>query len=187
MDGPSYLTGQFLIAMPALADPNFARTVTYVCEHNADGAMGIVVNRPLELTLGELLDHLEIPCTDAALRARPVFYGGPVQRERGFVLHRPAGEWEASLRIGDDLGLTTSRDILAALAEGRGPEQALVALGYAGWAAGQLEQEMAANAWLSAPGDRGILFDLAPERRWEAAAALVGVDLNNLSGEVGHA
>lgn len=187
MAAPSYLTNHFLIAMPSLQDPNFARTVTYICEHNDEGAMGIVINRPLDLHLGDVLSHMDIQARGQQVAQLPVVLGGPVQRERGFVLHQPATDWDATLRITDAIGVTTSRDILAAIADGKGPEQVLVALGYAGWAPGQLEQEMADNAWLSGPADAEILFDLPYQARWEAAAALLGIDLNNLSDEIGHA
>ncbi|NIP71714.1 MAG: YqgE/AlgH family protein [Gammaproteobacteria bacterium] len=181
------LTNHFLIAMPQLADPNFFHTVTYICEHNRDGAMGIVINRPLELTLGEVLDHMGIDAEHRDAIGQTVYMGGPVQQERGFVLHRPASHWDATLAIADDIGVTTSRDILSAIARGEGPNNALVALGYAGWGAGQLEGEIAENAWLSGPADEHILFETPDEQRWEAAAALLGVDLNLLSGDAGHA
>lgn len=180
------LTHHFLIAMPALEDPNFSRTVTYVCEHNEDGALGIVINRPSELVLGDLLSHLEIDCEAECARA-PVHVGGPVQRERGFVLHPTAGDWDASLEIGGSISVTTSRDILEALAAGTGPARFLVALGYAGWGPGQLEQEMADNAWLSGPAEASVLFDTGDAERWRAAAALLGVDLSLLSSDSGHA
>ncbi len=181
------LTHQFLIAMPTLADPNFYHTVTYVCAHNEDGAMGIVINRPMELNLGDILAQMDI--TDAAEPAReiPIFDGGPVQRERGFVIHRPAGKWDAMMTVGDQLTVTTSRDILAAVAKGEGPDKTLIALGYAGWGAGQLESEIVQNAWLHGPVDERVLFDMPHEERWQAAAALVGVDFDRLSGEAGHA
>ncbi|HEY5719420.1 MAG TPA: YqgE/AlgH family protein [Gammaproteobacteria bacterium] len=187
MHGGSYLTNQFLIAMPSLDDPNFTRSVTYVCEHNADGAMGIVINRPLEIFLDEVLLQMEIEITDRAASRSRVLLGGPVQQDRGFVLHRLTSHWEATHAINDLVGVTTSRDILDSIAHGRGPAQCLVALGYAGWGTGQLEQEMAENAWLSTPADLGILFELPYAQRWEAAARLVGVDLKTLSLEVGHA
>jgi putative transcriptional regulator len=180
------LTNHFLIAMPALADPNFSHTVTYICEHNDKGAMGIVINRPLELTLGEVLEHMQITPGQKVEVKRPVLAGGPVQGEHGFVLHTPVGKWSSSLPITDDIAVTTSRDILMAMADGKGPERFLVALGYAGWGAGQLEQEMANNAWLSGPADPHVLFDLPLDQRWTAAAALLGIDLNLLSTEVGH-
>ncbi|MDQ2696906.1 MAG: YqgE/AlgH family protein [Pseudomonadota bacterium] len=186
-DEPTYLTNQFLIAMPGLADPNFFHTVTYICEHNAAGALGIVINRPLNLSLGELLAHLKIPAGSAGIAAMPVFSGGPVHQEQGFVVHTPLGRWESTLKVTDAIGITTSRDVLQAMALGQGPEQALIALGYAGWGEGQLEQEMVANAWLSGPATADILFHTPVESRWTAAAALLGVDLSLLSGESGHA
>ena len=181
------LTNQFLIAMPSLEDPNFSRTVTLLCAHSEEGAMGIVINRPLELKLGEVLSHMEIDASQPEIADSPVLQGGPVQRERGFVIHQPMGEWDAVLPVGDGLGIATSRDILTAVAEGRGPERAIVALGYAGWAAGQLEQEVSANAWLSGPADSSIIFDIAYGDRWSRAAGLLGVDVDRLSGEAGHA
>lgn len=187
MNGATNLTNHFLIAMPQLADPNFFHTVTYICEHTDQGALGIVINRPLDVRLGEILDHMDIDASTDAVSERIVYMGGPVQQERGFVLHRPATQWDSTLLITDDIGLTTSRDVLAAMARGEGPVESLVALGYAGWGAGQLEQELAANAWLSGPADDRILFRTPVEKRWEEAAALLGVDLNLLSGDAGHA
>lgn len=187
MGASSNLTNHFLIAMPQLADPNFFHTVTYICEHNEDGALGIVINRPLELTLGEVLEHMDLAADDNDATAQVVYQGGPVQQERGFVLHEPVTQWDATLPITEHIGVTTSRDILEAIAKGDGPQHSLIALGYAGWGAGQLEQELAQNAWLSGPADKGILFETPHEKRWEAAAALLGVDLNLLSGDAGHA
>jgi putative transcriptional regulator len=181
------LTNQFLIAMPSLQDPNFHRTVTYLCAHNEEGAMGIVINRPLDLKLGEVLDHMSIEIANDRVNDMPVVQGGPVQRERGFVIHEPAGEWDAVLAVGNAIGVATSRDILTAVAHGDGPNRALVALGYAGWGAGQLEREVQQNAWLSGPADSNIIFDLPYEQRYESAARLLGVDLERLSGEAGHA
>ena len=181
------LTNQFLIAMPALQDPNFHRTVTYVCAHNNEGAMGIIINRPLNLNLAQVLDHMSIEVENVQVNDMMVLQGGPVQRDRGFVIHEPAGEWDAVLTVGDDIGVATSRDILTAVAQGAGPERAVVALGYAGWGAGQLEHEVLQNAWLSGPADSSIIFDLPYEERYESAARLLGVDLDRLSGEAGHA
>ena len=181
------LTNQFLIAMPSLQDPNFHRTVTYLCAHNEEGAMGIVINRPLDLKLGEVLDHMSIEIANDRVNNMPVLQGGPVQRERGFVIHEPAGEWDAVLPVGNAIGVATSRDILTAVAQGDGPSRALVALGYAGWGAGQLEREVQQNAWLSGPADSSIIFDLPYEQRYESAARLLGADLERLSGEAGHA
>ena len=187
MSGTSYFTNQFLIAMPALADPNFHHSVTLICEHNAEGALGIVINQPTDIRVGELLDHLEIETERTELAALPVYGGGPVEMERGFVLHQPVGEWEGSLKVTEDLALTTSRDILEALAQGRGPERVLLALGYAGWGAGQLEQEMADNAWLTSPANPDIIFETPPDQRWRAAAEQLGIDLSLLSDGAGHA
>jgi putative transcriptional regulator len=181
------LTNQFLIAMPSLEDPNFFRTVTYLCAHNDEGAMGIVINRPLDLKLGEVLAHMSIEATDPAVDAMSVLQGGPVQRERGFVIHRPVGTWDSVLQVTDAIGIATSRDILTAVAEGRGPEHVVVALGYAGWGAGQLEREVLANAWLSGPADSDIIFDVPYDQRWESATRALGVDPERLSGEAGHA
>ncbi len=180
------LTHQFLIAMPSLADPNFHRTVTYMCHHDDDGAMGIVINRPLDLSLGEVLGHMEIECSNPSVGSMSVLQGGPVQTERGFVIHQPGGEWDSVLKVGEDIAVATSRDILAAIARGEGPDQAIVALGYAGWGAGQLEREVADNAWLSGPVDSRIIFDQPYEDRWTSAAELLGVDLDRLFGGAGH-
>ncbi|MGD8842004.1 MAG: YqgE/AlgH family protein [Gammaproteobacteria bacterium] len=182
-----FLTNQFLIAMPGLEDPNFYHSVTYICEHNAEGALGLVVNRPLDMQLGEILQHIHLE--DAQLQARqlPVHLGGPVQQDRGFILHEPLGHWEATLKVTDRIGVTSSVDILQAIARDEGPERVLIALGYAGWGAGQLEQEMAENAWLTGPADPEILFRTPDEERWRAAARSLGIDLNLLSGDTGHA
>ncbi len=187
MSESTSLRNHFLIAMPALADPNFSHTVTYICEHNEEGAMGIVINRPLDIPLGEVLEQMEIEPSNRLDTSVMVNDGGPVQPGHGFVIHSPVGAWESSLQISDDVALTTSRDILAAIGHNEGPGHYLIALGYAGWDAGQLEEEMAQNAWLSGPADQSILFELPLEQRWEAAAKLLGVDLNLLSSDVGHA
>ena len=181
------LTNHFLIAMPGLQDPNFSRTVTYVCEHTDQGAMGIVINRPLDVRLGELLDQLEIVALRPSVEQILVYQGGPVQTDRGFVLHTSGPTFDSTLSITSDISVTTSRDVLEAIASGEGPDQTLVALGYAGWGSGQLEQEMSANAWLSGPASQEIIFRMDPSARWLAAAQLLGVDLNLLSGEAGHA
>ena len=187
MSDPGFLTNQFLIAMPNLMDPNFFHSVTYICEHNENGAMGIVINQPVDLTLGELISQIGMQPTTSFMMDQNVYRGGPVDTERGFVLHQPLGEWESTLPIAGDIGISTSNDIVKAIAEGRGPLQYLVALGYAGWAPGQLEQEMVANAWLSGPSDARIIFDTRVEKRWEAAARLLGVDINQMTGDAGHA
>lgn len=181
------LTNQFLIAMPALMDPNFHRTVTYLCAHNEEGAMGIVINRPLNINLCEMLEHMDLDTADESTRDMLVLEGGPVQKERGFVIHEPAGEWDSVLKVGEAIGVATSRDILQAVAKGEGPGRALVALGYAGWGAGQLEREVRENAWLSGPASSTIIFDVPYEERWAAAARMLGVDPERLSGDAGHA
>ena len=180
------LTSHFLIAMPAMSDPNFSRTLTFVCEHNERGALGIVVNRPIDVTLETLYRQVEIPLDRPALMEEPVFFGGPVQFDHGFVLHRALGEWKSTLPVGD-IGLTTSRDILEAMARGEGPRQHMVALGYAGWAAGQLEDELGRNGWLTVRADPGLIFDLPPEARYDAAMHALGVNAAFLSEEAGHA
>jgi putative transcriptional regulator len=182
-----YLTNQFLIAMPGLEDPNFYHSVTYICEHNAEGALGLVVNRPLDMQLGEILQHIHVEDAQPEARQIPVHLGGPVQQDRGFVLHEPLGDWEATLKVTDTIGITSSIDILHAIARTEGPERLLVTLGYAGWGAGQLERELADNAWLSGPADPEILFRTPDEERWRAAAASLGVNLDLLSGDAGHA
>jgi putative transcriptional regulator len=169
-----------------MSDPNFSRTLTFVCEHNERGALGIVVNRPIEVTLAALFKQVEIPLSASPLAEQPVFFGGPVQLDHGFVLHRPVGAWKSTLPVGD-IGLTTSRDILEAMANGAGPGEQLVALGYAGWAAGQLEDEIARNGWLTVKADLDVIFGMAPESRYEAAMSALGVSAANLSGEAGHA
>jgi putative transcriptional regulator len=187
MTGPINLTHHFLIAMPAMADPNFARTLTYVCEHNKDGALGIVVNKPIDMTLSALFEQINVPLADRALREAPVHFGGPVQVDRGFVLHRPLGNWQSTLAIGDDMGLTTSKDVLEAVGRGDGPADVFVSLGYAGWEAGQLEAELSQNAWLTVEADAGVLFDVPPEQRLPAAMQLLGIDFARLSEGAGHA
>lgn len=182
-----YLNNQFLIAMPAMDDPSFAQTVTLVCEHSERGALGIVVNRALPMTLGEVFEQLGLDATHSRVNDQPVLQGGPVQTERGFVLHSPSGQWESSLPFSERVHLTTSRDILDALAAGLGPERAVIALGYAGWEAGQLEEEVARNAWLTVPADAHVVFATPVEQRWQAAARLLGVDLLTLSSDAGHA
>ncbi len=189
-DAPSAaasLADHFLVAMPALDDPNFERSVTLLCQHDPAGAMGLVVNRPSDFTLGELLDQLHITGAPEALAAQRVLAGGPVQPERGFVLHDDPRPWASTLRFGRGLAVTTSRDILEAMARGEGPAHAVVALGYAGWDAGQLEDELAANSWLTVPAEQAILFATPMEQRWQAAARALGVDLSRLADYAGHA
>jgi putative transcriptional regulator len=186
MTASSNFTNQFLIAMPGLEDPNFFHSVTYICEHGDEGAMGIVINQPSDLTLRTVLEHMQIEADDTCERI-PVFNGGPVQPDRGFVLHPPGASWSSSVQVADTVAVTTSRDILEAMARHEGPEHCLVALGYAGWGAGQLEQEIAGNAWLTTPADPDILFTLPAPDRWQAAATRLGIDLSLMSGDAGHA
>ncbi|TGD72718.1 YqgE/AlgH family protein [Mangrovimicrobium sediminis] len=181
------LRDHFLLAMPTLTEGIFCHSITYICEHGESGAMGIVINQPLELSVEEIFDHLHIDSL-RDFSAEPVMAGGPVQIDHGFVLHRGCDTpWEASLTVTDEITLTTSRDILRAIAHGNGPREHLIALGYAGWSAGQLEQELAANAWLTLPADTDIIFHTPVEQRLAAAAAQIGVDMNLISAQAGHA
>ena len=184
------LRHQLLIAMPQLDDPNFHQTVTWLFEHNADGAMGVIINRPIDVTMDELLDQLDLGPAQGDLSRHHVLYGGPVQATRGFVLHRTSESmprWDHCVQFPAGFTLATSRDVLQAIAAGTGPGETLVALGFAGWSPGQLERELAENAWLAAPADLDILFDLPFEQRWSAAARRIGVDISLISHETGHA
>jgi putative transcriptional regulator len=182
------LTNQFLIAMPGLQDPNFFQTVTYIFAHNdEEGAMGIVINRPLNIALGDVLMQMDMKPSNKQIENTIIYQGGPVQIDRGFVLHQPDSAWEASFVINDQIGVTTSRDILQAIAEGRGPGSSLIALGYAGWAAGQLEREIMENVWLSGPAEADIIFNTPYEKRWESSAALLGIEIDKISSDIGHA
>ena len=172
--------------MPSLADPNFSKTLTYICEHNNNGALGIVVNRPTTLTVHELCERLDVSVR-GAVGSMPVYEGGPVQKDRGFVLHRPIGNWQSTLVVHETLGLTTSRDVLQALADGRGPDQLLISLGYAGWGAGQLENEIKQNAWLTVNAAPEVIFDTPVEERVPAAMRLLGIEFGRLSDVAGHA
>jgi putative transcriptional regulator len=188
---PASLANHFLIAMPAMTDPNFARTLTYLCEHNAEGALGIIINKPIDINLGTLFERVSVPLTQGESQAKyqdlPVFFGGPVQTDRGFVLHRPVGDWQSTLNVTDEIGLTSSRDILQSMSDTGAPAEVLVSLGYAGWAAGQLEWELSQNAWLTVAADPDIIFGLPPEERLPAAMQLLGIDFARLSDVAGHA
>lgn len=183
------LRNQFLIAMPSLADSNFERSVSLLCEHGEQGALGLVINRPTDLLLGGMLEHLDIDCSGllAAAKDSAIYWGGPVQSERGFVLHSPCGEWESSITVNPKLSVSTSRDILVAIGAGKGPEKYLITLGYAGWESGQLEQELLENSWLNTAAEQSIIFDVISEQRWESATRLLGIDPNSLSFGSGHA
>ncbi|MEM6640241.1 MAG: YqgE/AlgH family protein [Pseudomonadota bacterium] len=187
------LANQFLIAMPALDDPNFERAVTLICEHTEQGALGLIINKATSLNLRQVFEQLELPGEDDdvghVLPDQPVMHGGPVATSRGFVLHEGAGkntEWNSSLPLGEGLRLTTSRDIMEAMAQGDGPPNALFALGYAGWTAGQLESEMADNAWLSVERSNDLIFHTPIDERWDAATRLLGIDPSRLSSVAGH-
>lgn len=173
--------------MPSLVDDNFNHTVTYICEHNENGSFGIVINRITDVTLNEVILQMEIAPGDSSEHNKFIYHGGPVQQERGFILHSPQGEWSSSLKINERMALTTSRDIVEAIAHDKGPKQSIIALGYAGWSPGQLEQELADNTWLNCPADEQIIFDIPAEKRWQAAADLLGIDLQLLSNDAGHA
>ncbi len=175
----------FLVAMPGLPDPNFHQSVTYICEHHENGAMGLVINQPLSLTMKELFSHLDLN-TDDAVQEEPLFYGGPVQKERGFVLHSSDKSWETTMQIGDGISLTGSKDILEDIASDKGPENVMIALGYAGWDAGQLEAEIAANSWLTVPADQQIIFKTDCDKRWTSAARKLGIDVNLIANQPGH-
>ncbi|WP_447922097.1 YqgE/AlgH family protein [Achromobacter aegrifaciens] len=177
---------QFLIAMPGMVEGSLAGSVIYVCEHSERGALGLVINRPTDLTLGTLFERIDLTLEIGPVKDTLVFFGGPVQTDRGFVLHAPAGDYSSSIKLGD-MALTTSRDVLQAVADGKGPARMLVTLGYAGWGAGQLESEMSQNAWLSVGADDSIIFDVPPEERYPAALKLLGIDPVMLAGDAGHA
>jgi putative transcriptional regulator len=197
MNEPSYLQNQLLIATPGGNDPYFHKAVIYLCEHTSNGAMGIVINQPMNVSIMDLLKHMELvnkeadPETLSTLFEQLVFAGGPLQRERGFVLHHPAGKWQSSFSPSDEVTITTSRDILQALVDGKEqsdmPEDLIVALGYTGWDAGQLEDEITHNFWLTCPANNQILFHTPIEQRWEAAGRLLGIDLNSFPSLFGHA
>jgi putative transcriptional regulator len=187
MDATDSLANQLLIAMPGMADPNFSSTVTLICEHNAEGALGIVINRPLTLKLGGLFEQLNVDDANSNAAAEPVLMGGPVGPERGFVLHEATHSYENSVAISNSISLTLSRDVLDAMASGEGPRKSLVALGYAGWEPGQLEEEILANSWLNVTATPDIVFDLPFADRWSAAAKSLGVDISRLAPDAGHA
>lgn len=187
MDLTDSLSNHLLIAMPGMADPFFTTTVTLVCEHNTDGALGIIINRPMEMTLGGLFEQLEMQGKDHALGNHPVLMGGPVAHERGFVLHNPGTSYESSVAVSRDIQLTLSRDVIDAMASGTGPLKSLVALGYAGWDAGQLEEEMLSNSWLTVPATPEVVFEVPFADRWTVAARSIGIDISKISADAGHA
>ena len=185
------LTNQFLIAMPGMVDGNFAGTVVYLCEHNGKGALGLVINRPTDINLRHLFEKVDLSLERDDLAERPVFMGGPVQTERGFVLHDSldddGGHYNSSLKIAGGLEMTTSRDVLEAISSGAGPRRVFITLGYAGWSAGQLEEELSRNGWLSVAADPELIFATPVEQRYDKALSLLGIDRGFLMGEAGHA
>ncbi len=192
---PINLTNQFLIAMPGMGDGMFAGTVIYLCEHTEKGALGLVINKPIDITLKNLFEKVELSLDREDLAGAPVYFGGPVQTERGFVLHEPLGDagdddnnhYNSSLKIEGGLEMTTSKDVLEALASGAGPKRVLVTLGYSGWAAGQLEDEMSRNGWINVAAEPGIIFDTPVDQRYDKALSLLGIDAGMLSSAAGHA
>ncbi len=184
---PSEQNRQMLVAMPNMLDPNFARGVTLLCKHDKDGAIGITINRPSTMILLEIFKQLNIECDDPIISEQTVFEGGPVHPERGFVVHTPDQKWDSSLRVSEGLMVTSSRDVLAAIAVGAGPEKYLVALGYAGWSEGQLEDELRANAWLTVDADNDIIFNQDTSKRWQSSVDKLGINLSQLPNQVGRA
>ncbi len=185
------LTNQFLIAMPGMADDTFAGTVVYLCEHNAKGALGLVINKPIDIKLRKLFEKVELSLEREELAEQPVFFGGPVQTERGFVLHEKQGDdgahYSSTLSIPGGLAMTTSKDVLEAMAEGTGPKKVLITLGYSSWGGGQLEDELARNGWLTVDADPKVIFDTPIDKRYASALSLLGIDPRMLSQDAGHA
>ena len=182
-----HLEGQLLLAMPALADPNFYRSVVLICEHGEEGALGLIVNRPMQLELGEVLSQLDLPSVREDINRRPVYSGGPVETQRGFVIHDDVEVFADSLNLGKTLAVSSSSEILSAISESRGPDHFMVVLGYAGWGPGQLENELRDNAWLSVPASPQLIFDVPVNERWRKAAIQLGIDPLQLSSESGQA
>ncbi|STX28130.1 transcriptional regulator [Legionella beliardensis] len=181
------LANHLLIAMPSLADPNFERSVIYVCEHHPQGTVGLIINRPTEYYLSMVFEQLHILPARPEQSQRPLLFGGPIQPERGFVIHRPSGGWRSSLSLQNDVTVTTSNDIIRAIAEGSGPQDALITLGYVGWTDNQLEQEVQENVWLVCPYKPELLYDVPFTQRWEYAGSMIGIKMSQLSSSVGHA
>jgi putative transcriptional regulator len=173
--------------MPAMADSFFHRSVVYICEHDAKGAMGLIINKPTKVMVPELLNHLEIDNTAASLTSMPVLFGGPIEKGQGMVIHNSQQPWKTTLALSDSLFLTTSSDILEKIGTKTGPEKSLITLGYAGWEAGQLEDEIIDNHWLTVAADESIIFDTDAQSRWHKAAELLGIDINLMSNNMGHA
>ncbi len=185
------LTNHFLVAMPGMKDPYFQYRVIYVCEHNEEGAMGLMINAPVDITVGKMLQQVEIepihPQLKTASLNKPVLNGGPVSEDRGFILHKPKDQYESSIQMTDQISVTTSRDILSVLGTEAEPSNYLVALGYAGWDAGQLEHELAENSWLTIEADPNVIFDTPINERWSKAVQMLGINAAQLSSQAGHA
>lgn len=184
------LTNNFIIAMPGLVDPMFEKSVSYICQHTEQGAMGLTINRPTDISFSHFLSQLDIPLTDETLAATPIYLGGPVETGHGFILHSndtDPGTWSQTLKINDSISLSSSKDILTAIAKGEGPSHFLITLGYAGWSKDQLENEIQQNSWLNVVADNDIIFNTASNKRWEKAAMKLGIDINLISGDIGHA
>jgi putative transcriptional regulator len=182
-----YLDQQVLIAMPGMVDSNFSGSVTLLCQHNDEGAIGITINRLSDYSLGEIFSQLHLECADETICSMQVLEGGPVAPDRGFVLHSPHEGYESSMAVGPEIMVTTSRDVLAAIADGGGPEKFIIALGYAGWGGGQLEGELRENAWLSVMADSDIVFDMPVPGRFDGALGRLGIEVDRLHTEIGHA
>tara|TARA_B110000977_G_scaffold24192_1_gene29426 strand:+ start:941 stop:1516 length:576 start_codon:yes stop_codon:yes gene_type:complete len=186
------LTGQFLIAMPSMTDPRFSQTISFICTHNEDGAMGIVLNRPSKYNIEDLLNQIELKITPSSLLEDAIYEGGPMQTDRGFVLHMPQQEYNSTIQINDNIALTTSKDILEAAADNQAPKKMIIALGYAGWSAGQLEEEMGQNAWLNLEATeqqalQKIIFDTPANNRFKLGMDMMGLNSSNLLDVAGHA
>lgn len=184
------LANHFLIAMPSMQDPIFGGAVVYVCEHNDKGVLGVVINKPTDMTMDVLFERIDLKVADsmqAEVANEPIMFGGPVQDDRGFVLHTPGGHYSSSLSVTDDVAFTTSIDVLESVASGDGPQRLLVSIGYAGWSPGQLEDELSRNGWLTVGADASVMFDLPIEQRYTAAIKLLGIDPMMLASEAGHA
>lgn len=182
------LSNQFLIAMPALVDSHFSHSVSYLCQHNEEGALAITINRPTDMVLANIFEQMGIKSNSKQIQQTPIFAGGPAQKERGFIIHnKESRDWDSSISISDTTSLTSSRDVLEAIADNQGPKHYLVALGYAGWSAGQLEKEFLANSWLNSPYEQNILYNTPIDQRWKAAADQLGIDINQLTSPAGHA
>ncbi|WP_367606383.1 YqgE/AlgH family protein [Legionella sp. W05-934-2] len=181
------LANHLLVAMPGLTDPNFAHSVVYICEHHQEGTVGLIINQPLQYHLGFIFDQMNIHATKEKQKRLPVLFGGPVQPERGFVIHRPSGLWRSSLNLKENVTVTTSDDIIKALAEDQGPSDVLITLGYAGWSKEQIDYEVKMNQWLVCPATSELLYEIPFEKRWEMAGQSIGVDMSQLSFQSGNA